>query len=458
MADVQPSGIDSANGGYLPARQAFFALKAALDRADQSVGIQVVSDSTGNAANRWPYLLGQQLATKYPGWTVEWWNYTDANNAYDLPVKLQTGTGGERGLQINPVSGYSGLLKNGDFTTPTGDLDIRVKASAQWQSIAANQTLVAKFATGQRMFRFYLSLTTGRLFYDYSTDGTTPVSKASTVALDSTAYANGNIGWVRVTHTLNNGSAGNDVKFYTSTDGTTWTQLGATVTTAGAVTLFNTSTSDWEIGARNGNGEPLIGSAVLYRVYICNGLAGNIVSPLAIDRWYQIGQAADPVKVGAPTLFVMAGASSGAGLSPGATPLLSDATRLGHILLDATTLVTFLAESHNDGYYHGIPYQALYRAWIAAIKPSIPLSAICVLTENPRLAPATQINEHSYRLQQQVSLAAEDGYTFLDIYKTFLADGRAMSTLVAADGIHPSDAAGSPLWATTVYNAIVGTA
>ena len=44
--------------------------------------------------------------------------------------------------------------------------------------------------------------------------------------------------WVRATQSVNNGSGGTDIKFYTSDDGTAWTQFGATVTVAGVTSIY----------------------------------------------------------------------------------------------------------------------------------------------------------------------------------------------------------------------------
>jgi hypothetical protein len=78
-----------------------------------------------------------------------------------------------------------------------------------------------------------------------------------------------------VTLDVDNGASGRDFKFFTSTDGINWTQLGTTVTQAGASSI-NASTSQIEIGSvRNGTVLPLAGK--FYRAQILNGIDGTKV-------------------------------------------------------------------------------------------------------------------------------------------------------------------------------------
>jgi len=70
------------------------ALVSKLDRGVSNAGILVVSDSTGNQTNEWPYLVAQYLADKYPAYTVvaRFWDEV-GEVAYSSPVTVQTGSG-----------------------------------------------------------------------------------------------------------------------------------------------------------------------------------------------------------------------------------------------------------------------------------------------------------------------------------------------------------------------------
>ena len=65
-----------------------------LDRGVSNAGILVISDSTGNQTNEWPYLVAQWLAGRYPAYTVlvRFWDETGELD-YQAATTLQVGTG-----------------------------------------------------------------------------------------------------------------------------------------------------------------------------------------------------------------------------------------------------------------------------------------------------------------------------------------------------------------------------
>lgn len=167
------------------------------------------------------------------------------------------------------------------FSTPdsiaasiTGDIDIRLKLAADDWTPAATDSVIGKWeAEGVQSYILRI-LTSGVLRLTYTADGTTDINRDSTAA---TGLTDGTANWIRVTLDVDNGAAGNDVNFYTSTDGVTWTQLGTTVTNAGATSIFD-STAAVEVAARNtGTAEPFAGK--VYRAQIYNGINGT----LAVD-------------------------------------------------------------------------------------------------------------------------------------------------------------------------------
>lgn len=138
------------------------------------------------------------------------------------------------------------------ITSLTGDLDIRVKLAAiDYTPAGGTQTLVAKWVNGgsQRSYRFDL-LAGGQLSISTSPTGLAGaiVTGSSTV---STGFIDGTTHWVRGNLDVNDGSGNRQYRFYTSNDGVNWTQLGTTVTVAGATTVFDSATSSLEIGAVN---------------------------------------------------------------------------------------------------------------------------------------------------------------------------------------------------------------
>jgi hypothetical protein len=128
---------------------------------------------------------------------------------------------------------------------------------------AAAQIIVGKRATASQKSYFLSVNTTGTLKLTTSADGSTELGTDSTVA---TGVADGATKWVRATLQVNNGSSQRVNKFYTSDDGVSWTQLGTTVTTAGATSIFD-STSVLEIGSVSLGSNNLLNGTV-YRAIV----------------------------------------------------------------------------------------------------------------------------------------------------------------------------------------------
>lgn len=112
--------------------------------------------------------------------------------------------------------------------------------------------------------------------------------------------------YVRVTLDVNNGASGNTATFYTSTDGSSWTQLGNTVVTSGTTSIYSSLTPvtigalegftdiyglTYDVNATNidvNAYQPLIGNdwvpvtrpflGKIYNVSIRNGIAGTVVA------------------------------------------------------------------------------------------------------------------------------------------------------------------------------------
>lgn len=153
-----------------------------------------------------------------------------------------------------------------------GDIDLRAQVALDDWTPSVVNTLIAKDEIlTQRSFRLQV-LTDGKLVFVWFEDGSATKSATSSVA---TGITDGTTKWVRATLDVDNGASGNDVKFWTSDNGTTWTQLGATVTTAGVTSIFS-GTSKIEIGVRSLGGTELLTGKV-YRAQIFNGIDGTKV-------------------------------------------------------------------------------------------------------------------------------------------------------------------------------------
>ncbi len=277
-----------------------------------SVGAQLVGDSTGATdVTGWFSVWGAWLGTQFPGYTVKYQRFfVHSRCAVFGPVTtIQQGTlrGGGPLRWECPTTGdtpYSPAIVSGAFPMPTGDWDVRVfKRFDQWPS-SGDATLVGKWTAGQLSMRFAFRSDRKLDFY-YSTDGTTQLQQFSTAA---TTFNLGDIVGLRVTYDADNGASGRDIKFWVSTnDGATWSQLGSTLTVAGAATIYTGSTSAWEIFGY-GTTINARGNAT-YRVEIRDGIDGTLVNPQPVDAW--TANQGNIYVTGAPELWLINSSVSG---------------------------------------------------------------------------------------------------------------------------------------------------
>lgn len=157
----------------------------------------------------------------------------------------------------------------------TGDIDIRVKAALTDWTPASEQTLIAKW-DGATNRSYLFTVAAARLRIYISTTGSASLDGAP-LSTAGVSFVDGSVGWCRVTHSASTG----DYKFYTSSDGTTWTQLGATV--AGTAGSIYDSGYPVEVGSgTTGSLFPLNGK--IYQAQIYNGIAGTLAVDFNPDR------------------------------------------------------------------------------------------------------------------------------------------------------------------------------
>jgi hypothetical protein len=222
-------------------------------------------------------------------WDVTAESFTTTLDDYEFPADVLT-TYRARPYDVTNFpqdTQLSGLVQDGtsgDYaSTPdaasldiVGDLELRAEISARDWTPSANQALIGKYTpTGnQRSYYMYLD-TTGVVGLRWSTDGTAVTTKTSTVA--PTIPASGRIA-IKATLDVDNGAAGNDVKFYTASaiDGT-YTQLGTTVTTGGVTSIFS-STAVARAGAIDASGSTSVFTGIIHAARIYSGIAGTQVA------------------------------------------------------------------------------------------------------------------------------------------------------------------------------------
>lgn len=159
----------------------------------------------------------------------------------------------------------------------TGDIDLRVDLLLDNWANGVERHICGKW-TGSNQSYFLNVATDGKLTLYWSTTGSNALSATSTVATGFAARARR---WIRATIDVNDGSGNRIVKFYTSTDGTNWTQLGSTITTAGTTSVFSGS-SEFTIGALGGGGGT-VPVGYYYRTVLRNGYDGAGSTVLDVD-------------------------------------------------------------------------------------------------------------------------------------------------------------------------------
>lgn len=432
------------NWGDLDAKSSggsLYALKRSLEDG-QSCAIQILTDSTGDGTTDWPYILGQQIAASYPNYTVDYVLWNDATQTYGGSTRLQLGAQGERYLDCDTIS-YGSVLDNATAVGPstnTSVIDARIKMSATTWAPAAIKNLVALDggSAPNLGWRFILNAG-GALGISWSSTGTGITSMVSTVTTGLAANA---VKWVRVVFTPNDGGGNRVAKFYTSDDGATWTQLGTTVTTAGAVTVNNPLPTNgyWLGGIFNS-----VDTGVkIYAVDVRDGDNGPSLVPFLPEMWNPFSSGAVISYPGSPILTIVCGAHPGANIT-----YLGNATRLPKMIPQYGQLATFLSDGHNEG-AASAAWGTLYKAWVDQVRTKLPSSGICLMTQNPETSASLYNRVHSFQRYNILALKSA-GYDVLDIWQQFIDAGFPGSLMT--DAVHPN-VTGSTLWASYVKKRI----
>jgi len=198
------------------------------------------------------------------------------NTRQGRPGRVWLGLMGREGyLSLPGTSGNYASTPDTASVSVTGDIDIRVKVALNdWTPVQFNSFVSKYNATGNNKSYIFrtANASSGRLNFAWSPDGSTDLSANSTV---SPIVADGADLWVRVTMDCDNGAGSREVKFWTSSDGVTWAQLGATVT--GAVTTIDDGDQNLEVGAIiNGTLHRVDGK--IYYAELRNGIDGTVVA------------------------------------------------------------------------------------------------------------------------------------------------------------------------------------
>lgn len=153
----------------------------------------------------------------------------------------------------------------------TGDIDLRAHVALDDWTPSANRDVLGKLAgTGDQRSYLLRVTTAGTLALLWSENGTAATLRNATSTVAVSAI-DGQALWIRATLDVDNGASGRDIKFFTSVDGVTWTQLGTTVTQA-TVTSIYSGTAICQFGQTGSAAE-----GKYYRAQVRNGIDGTVV-------------------------------------------------------------------------------------------------------------------------------------------------------------------------------------
>lgn len=210
------------------------------------------------------------------GYGLQWGDQLTAGLRTDTSATNGTAVAldGDAYLHLPGASGDYASTPDAAGLDITGDIDLRVKVALDDWTPAAESTLIAKYtATGNQRSYALAVTTTGALILRWSEDGTAEKTETSSATVTA---SNGTTTWVRATMDVDNGSSDAEVKFYTSTDGSTWTQLGATQLNGATTSIFS-STAVLELGGQTlGTVNRLAGK--IFEAQVLSGIAGTSVA------------------------------------------------------------------------------------------------------------------------------------------------------------------------------------
>ena len=240
--------------------------------------VQVENVTGQSNQNPGPYVSVGVLSAPYHGLNVDGVKAFDTTNGNTVANSIVTeATGAKINSSTAKFGGLPGTTAD-VFTSPdsaassiTGDIDIRAHiAATDWTPAAYTGVVVKSQSTGGNIsYGLWLDTgSSGKLRFASSPNGSTEHAYLSTVA---TGFADKTAHWIRATHVTATGV----IQFFTSEDGTTWTQLGADV--AGTAEGIFDSTSIVRVGLGDDGVWTFTGR--IYRAQVYNGIGGT----LAVD-------------------------------------------------------------------------------------------------------------------------------------------------------------------------------
>ena len=399
--------------------------------------LAVLGDSTGNESGldpEWVRIMSDYIAANSSS-HVRYQLYNDGAARYDSAVILADG-GGEPYVTVGADNRGWGAPYSMTGGT-TADIDAWVDcALTAWTG--GNQPIISQYGgTGFRSWYMYVNTVGTPILSWIEEDGVTSRSATGTAAL---SLSPGQRKCVRAVLDADGATTAYTVKFYTSDDRVTWTQLGATVTGAAVTTVLLVTGQQIEIGARGGqNGASTAGAAAgapgtYYAAYFSPTIGGANKLPQVIRQLSMFSGMSGMMSSGS-AVHIYNGSIPGSNAA-----YIQAGDRLGRMLPNAPEINLFVNTSHNeDPVWYATAFIAGMLAYFANIRSRSKLVNAYVLTQNPQKPPrdVQRIVGQANRCALWPVLAMHPtiNASVIDTYPLFAGNE---ASWIASDGIHPT--------------------
>lgn len=434
MRDATGQRLDAMHvfDGLAQPQRARGPLAAKLEEGRRGATLQVLGDSTGAGLARWPYLLAGLLGQKYPTHNVDYLSWNGTSLGYDalgsgLSSRVQTGSA------PSPATVVDNTTRADNASSPGSTSD----ANAFPWLVRVGTVGISSNRIAHLSANSALSLST-----QYA-DSTGSIQVAATSSLSPRFY-------LRYQDSLNtffaqiniSGTSGANFLLYKVIAG-----LSTLITTATlSLALSTLHTVSWSIIGRALSVSINGGNTLSYTITDADVIAQPVLvneTTLAMLGHTGVTWTNLAVTNVAPTLTVRSASTSGQVCSYSQTNFAAQ--------VPSPVDVCIINYGHNEG---GTDARAPYLRLVDQLLSTFPKTVVMATLQNPR---AHFDNNFANGLARTVSiehLAINEGWGVVNVRDRFLADTNYAADLLNGDGLHPSDAVGSPAWANEVMRAL----
>ena len=259
---------------------------------------------------------GLESPAQLPG-LATWYDASDVNSmrtaAGAVPangdavalVADKSGNSAVNCLVLNGVAGNNyGWAPDSAALSITGEIDLRADIAATTYTPVINIDIIAKRSGSAGEYVLRINQTTGALSMFWYAGAAIQGPYNSTVTLPAAGVTAFQRIWVRVTRTATS------VTFYTSSDGSTWTQLGDAVDSSAASSATDSAVA-LSVGASDAN----FFSGLIYRAQIYNGINGTLAFDANFTTQTKLAPSFTESSANAATVQILSTGATGARIS-----------------------------------------------------------------------------------------------------------------------------------------------